>query len=75
MWSLCKDTPCIMCPKNCRYGVLFIKGIFTNVYTEIHSIFPDIVLTITSSSIFLRQRPVVRQRHSALPLTASRSHS
>ena len=75
MWSLCKDSWFSMCPKHCRCGIFFIKGIFTNVSTEMHSIFPDIVLTSTSFSTFLRQRLVVRRRRSAPPLPTARANT
>jgi hypothetical protein len=64
----------VFVPKNWHGGIFFIKGIFTNISMEMHSIFPDIFLTTTSPSTFLKQRLVVRRRRSAPPLATSRSH-
>jgi hypothetical protein len=55
MRSSCKDFQFGIHPENLRCGIFFIDGILTNISTGRYSIFPDTVLTITSSSTFPKQ--------------------
>jgi hypothetical protein len=43
----------------------FFQRIFTNISTEMYSIFPHIVVTITPSSTYLKQYLVLRRRRFA----------
>jgi hypothetical protein len=60
--------------RNWPHRILFRERIFTNISTDIHWLFPDILVTITSLNICLNQHLVVRRRRSAPSLNTSRFH-
>jgi hypothetical protein len=72
MSSSYKDFQFGICPENGLCGIFLIDGVLRNISAGRHSIFPDILLTTTSSSSFPKQRLVVRQHRFALPLATSR---